>query len=62
MNEEKISILAQAMMQFALEEIREHRRRIGQDPVWEADEDLLMAWYEKALYYVKSIVEEEGNT
>jgi hypothetical protein len=61
MAEEKINFLAQCMMQFALEEIREHRRKIGHDPVWWADEELLMAWYEKALYYVKSIVEEGEN-
>jgi hypothetical protein len=61
MAEEKISLLAQAMMQFAMEEIREHRREIGRDPVWWADEELLGKWYEKALYYVKSVVEEDAN-
>jgi hypothetical protein len=61
MPEEKISLLAQCMMQFALEEIREHRREIGHDPVWWADEELLKKWYEKALYYVESIVKESDT-
>jgi hypothetical protein len=61
MSEEKISLLAQYMMQFALEEIREHRRKIGHDPVWWADEELLKEWYEKALYYVKGALEEGEN-
>lgn len=61
MSEEKISLLAQYMMQFALEEIREHRRKIGHDPVWAADAKLLEKWYEKALYYVKSVVKESDT-
>ena len=61
MAEEKISKLAQCMMQFALEEIREHRRKIGHDPVWYVSEELLSEWYNKALYYVKSVIEEDNN-
>jgi hypothetical protein len=50
LDDERIEKIAEICIQFELDSIREHRRKIGLDPVWYPSEESLN---EKFKYYVE---------
>ena len=55
MENNKIEKMAEVAMNVLLDEIREHRRKAGLDPVWYPSEEWLTEKYQLFLTYFKSI-------